>query len=283
MSDSKYTGSTLPTSSILLNWPAIDETEFAIGFLKSGIPSYQMDRVTNGHLKREIQVADAHPIAIAETMSEQPGAFQSRLPIIGVEQVHISPDALILGANQSPAYDVTEEFIQRIENIRPDNRMYPPEMPALLRNMLAKKAEKGEKLFVYMNSVIERTAIQISAWSASSESNRYIKKMLKSLMIEFYRGIQKYGVKPESYSMTPNLYNFDYGETLYGCELEIPFLMQNVNYIIDIGLTELKHFDIGMYDSSAPLYNAEHVAWFSVAGAMDRMRFGNEKVILEPR
>lgn len=279
----KYTGSTLPTSALLLNWPAIDETEFVIGFLKSGIPAYQLDRITNGHLKREIQVADAHPIAIAETMSEKAGEFQARLPLIGVEQVHISPDALILGTNQSQAYNVTEEFIARIEAIRPDNRMYPPELPTLLRTMLAEKAAKGQQLFVYMNSVIERTAVQISAWSSSSEANRYIKKMLKSLMIEFYRGIQKYGVKPESYSMTPNLYNFDYGETLYGCELEVPFLMQNVNYIIDIGLTELKHFDIGMYDSNAVLYDAEHIAWFTVAGAKDRMRFGNETVELEPR
>jgi len=281
--NTKYTGSTLPEASILLNWPAIDETEFVIGFLKSGIPSYQMDRITNGHMKRDIQVADAHPIAIAEAMSEKIGDFQSRLPLIGVEQVHVSPDSLILGANQSQAYEVSEEFVARIEAIRPDNRMYPPELPQLLRSMLAEKAKNGEKLYVYMNSVVERTAIQISAWSASAESNRYIKKMLKSLMIEFYRGIQKYGVKPEAYSMTPNLYNFDYGEILYGCEMEIPLLMQNVNYLIDISLTELKHFDIGIYDSQASLYDAQHVAWFTVAGAQDRLRFGDEEVELSPR
>lgn len=267
---------TLPETAILFNWAAIDEIEFAVSFLKQAQKAYRLDKVTNGHIKSDISISDIHPIAILETQKGD----QSRLPIIGVEQVQVSPDQMILGANQSAAYVVTSEFIDRLDAITPENRMFAPDFTAHLRSLLEERG--SNPLYVYRNTMIERTSLQISAWSQSSEANRYIKKFLKSVMIEFYRAIQKHQVKPEMYSMSPNLYNFDYGETIYGCELELPFLMPNANYIVDIGLTELRHFDIGMYDSDATLYNAEHVAWFTVAGAKDKLRFGNESVITEP-
>ncbi len=282
MDDSKRV-KTLPKSGILFNWPSFDEVQFTTEFLKSALPAYYLDKLSNGHIKREITVVDAHPIAVAETFNTQQGEFQSRLPLIGIEQLSVSPETLMLGANESAAYQVTEDWIAKIEEIPKSNRMFPDEFIQILRSHLAEKQAKNDKLYVFANSMIERTAIQISAYSASSEANRIIKKVLKSLMIEYYRGIQKFGVKPEMYSMQPNLYNFDYGETLYGCELEIPFLMRNTNYIIDIDLTELKHFDIGIYDSNASAYDAEHVAFFRVAGLPDKMRFGNEGVELIPR
>lgn len=270
---------TLPSTSLLFNWTQIDEIEFTTSFLKGAQKHYRLDKVTNGHIKKDITIGDIHPIAALESMKAEANA-QARLPMIGVEQVSVSPDQLILGSNQTAAYGVDEKFLGLLEAITPENRMFTQEFLDQIRSLLHERGEKP--LYIYRNSIIERTSLQISAWSQTTETNRYIKKFLKSVMIEFYRAIQKYGIKPEMYSMAPNLYNFDYGETIYGCELEIPFLMLNANYIIDIDLTEIKHFDIGIYDSNASLYDAEHVAWFTVAGAKDRLRYGGKEVITKP-
>lgn len=277
MNTEKLSLKTLPKNGIMFNWAAIDEIEFATAFFRDAQEAYKLPKITNGHIKANIPIVDMHPLAMLETMKGD----QAKLPIIGIEHVHTTPDQLILGNNQSAAYGVDETFIKMLEDITPENRMFTAELPAQLRSLLATRGDNNP-LYIFRNTMLERSSIQISAWSGASETNRYIKKFIKSVMIEFYRAIQKQQVKPEIYSLQPNLYNFDYGETLYGCELEMPFLMPNANYIVDIDLTELKHFDIGIYDSNAKLYDAEHVAWFSVAGLEDRMRIGKEAVILKP-
>lgn len=242
---------TLPTNSILINYPAIDEILFPQKFIKTNMRAYNLSELSNGHIPNAPTTIGAHPLAIlrgkTESGSSNADIVESTLPLIGFEQMTTSPESITLGVHPSKRYIVTPEFIQKLTDIPQDERMFSESVLTALSDAI----ENNDETLLTTNSIMKNTGSKISIWTKDYESTRLLKKSVDSLVIEFYRAIQKYGVKPQDYNLEPSLYNWDFGETLFGCEFNLPFIMRNMNYIVDLDLQLVKEFDIGIFETGS--------------------------------
>jgi len=246
---------TLEAGQILINYQLLDEVLFPQKFLRMGLAAFNLEKLTNGYMTKVPPIIGAHPLAVVrgaiDLGQSSSQVIDSKLPLLGVEQMSGSPEIIPLGLAQTQKYEVTPEFIEILRSVPVDERMYPLSLIDDIEQIAITKTENESKLLLYANSLIKRSGVRISAWSADFEVTRILKKTLESLMIEFYRAIQKYGIKPESYSIEPALYNFDIGEVLFGCEISLPYLIRNMNYLIDVDLVEIKEFDLAVFNSDS--------------------------------
>lgn len=247
--------------SIIINMQYIDEIIFPIKFFRAALSAYKLDEISNDHIPKEVPIIAAHPLAVLRGGDD----IESKLPMIGIEQMRTSPhNPLVLGVNQTKLYDLTIEFLAKLESVPKDERAFPGSLLENLKQLYKERnfnengsllpEEERKPMYVSANSIIKSTGTKISLWTAEIEATRILKKVFESALIEFYRSVQKYKVKPEPYVLEPNLYNFDYGQTLYGCEFSVPYNIMNMNYIINIDVDIIKNFDIGVFDSDSCMF-----------------------------
>ncbi len=236
-------------TQILINYQILDEVLFPQKFLKSALPFFNLEKLSNGHIRNVPTIIGAHPLAVlrgAEIKGESSRSIiDSKLPLIGVEQLQVKPQAITLGVHETKQYEVNENYLDMLENTPIDERVFPQELLDNLRSVYEQRIANDNKLFIQAHSIIKSTGTHISIWTASFESTRLLKKVIESLVIEFYRKIQEFGIKPEEYTLQPALYNFDIGEILFGAEFSLPFMIRNMNYLIDLSLEEVAEFEIG--------------------------------------
>jgi hypothetical protein len=262
---------TVPTGGILLNFPAIDETLLTIKFFKNNLKYMHLKELSNGQIQDVPPVIGAHPLAVVNNES----SLLSKLPMIGIEPITTIPEEIQIGVHPSDGFRVNQEWIDKLKNIPTDEKMFPDSLLENIQIIFDKRTTDGRNLYVHANSVIEEGGVQISLWSASYEQTRILRKVIKSLLIEFYRGIQKYGVKPSKYTLEPMLYSWsEAGDALYGSEFTLPFMTRNMNYIIDIELQEIKNVGVGVYG----LVDSETFLFFRPFDVEEGVLFGREEV-----
>ena len=243
---------------VLLNHQVIDEVLFPQKFLKSNLPFINLKELSHGHIQNVPPIIGAHPLAVLRGVSgdgsDVSGIIDSKLPLIGVEQMATRPEKITLGVHQTQKYALTQEFVDILEAVPHDERMFTQTMIDNIKTVMNERLslDPPQKLFMFANSYIKSTGTKISIWTATFEATHLLKKAIESLIIEFYRAIQEFGVKPQEFTLEPSLYNFDTtGEMLYGAEFSLPFFMRNMNYIIDIDMVEIQEFDFGVFETQS--------------------------------
>ena len=171
--------------------------------------------------------------------------------MMSVEHTISRPQQITLGTGETVRYAVADEFISRLKGIPKDERLFAPSKLEALEVIFKQRCAEKKPLYVFANSIISYDEIQLSLWSADKEVTRILRRLMKSLMIELYRAINAFKVKADDYEMTPSQYNMENGELLFGAELTIPLLSKNVNYIVDVKVSEVKEVAIGLYNSEA--------------------------------
>ena len=259
---------TLRKGQIVVNRQMFDEEFFVQSFLRNAINAYNIESITNGVIKNNLAIIGMHPIAALRSGATEAengflavkGGMDGKLPIIGVEQMTTGPhEQTPLGVSEKRKYTLDAKFLDDLEAMPFPEKIFPVDLIPHLRAELEKrcKNEDGtdkdpgeiDPILVSANAIIKRSGVHIHAWAATADSKRYLKRVIESSIIEFYRAIQKFGAKPEPYTMEPGQYNFEFGETLHGVEFTLPFILQNMNYLIDLDIQVIKNFDIGILDT----------------------------------
>jgi hypothetical protein len=268
---------TLPEHGLLFPYSPIDEAMFIRKFFVSAFDKMQLNKVTRGHVKKSPTVVGSHVLAVvrAEGKDGNFGNALAKLPMMGIEHTASSPGTIPLGVNETKRYEVDAGFIAMLAATPDDEKMFSDESLDVLKSVYAQRKAASSPLFVFANSVIERAEIQTSLWSADYEVTRKLKKIQKNLMIELYRAIKSYGVQPDAYQMTPSLYNMEYGDLLYGVDCTIPILFQNINYIVDVDVKEIKAVDIGIYNSQANVFTNSTLL-FQAVGSNTGLEFSDK-------
>lgn len=261
---------TMPTNGILINFPAIDEVIFTQKFLSNNLKFMHLKDLSNGQIENVPPVIGAHPLAVIGDDKNN----LAKLPMIGVEQTTGVPEEIQLGLHQSKKYAMTQEWLDKLGRIPTDERMFPQSLLDNIQRIYSDRKVNDVPLYLHANSVIEETGVQISAWTADYEQTRILKKVMKSLMIEFYRGIKAYGVHPLKYTLEPSLYSWTAGELLFGAEITLPFMMRNMNYIIDVDLQEIKGVDVGIFGSE----DGKSLLFFRPMDIEEGIMFGGKEV-----
>jgi len=239
--------------SYLLSWPAIDEIAFTIKYLKEAFAQIPLEELSGKKIKRVPDVIGAHPLVVVRSGD---GVNPSILPIIGVESVSARPEDIAFGVYPTESSPVTPELLEDWRNVPEGERLFLLSDIAAIEQEMQTRALAGNALYVKTHSLIEDVTMQISAWSADYEVTRLLKRVMRTILIEMYRGLHGRGAKPGLYEMMPNLYNFEFSETLFGFEVTIPLMYRIINYIIDTGENRINGVELAWYNEQTMAFDA---------------------------
>ncbi len=231
--------------SYLLSWPAIDEIAFTIKYLKDAYGQIPLDKLSGNKIKKVPDIIGAHPLVVVRSGD---GINSSILPIVGVESVSARPEDIGIGVYPTESAPVTQSLIDAWRGVPDEEKLFLQSDIDAIESEMILREQTGGHLYVKTHSLLEDVTMQISVWSADYEVTRLLKRVMRTILIEMYRILHSRGAKPGQYEMMPNLYNFEFGETLFGFEVTIPMMYRTINYIIDTGENVIKGVELARYN-----------------------------------
>jgi hypothetical protein len=230
---------------ILIAQQIINEVEYFIEGIKTEIVNYDLQGLSNNNLPSSVSVNDTHPLAMlyGAMVNSTTNDYTSMLPAIGVEHVDRKENNRKLLGDGKKLFEVTQEYIDSLKELTLKERL--AQAIIVSDNTIDKiqeaynnkhPEEEGAtqlKLKARQYTVINRDFLMISVWTLSPEVTRIIRRITESIIRKLEKQLTAIGVKDMNLSIKPNLYSYDFDQTLFGAEMSIDFLQASVETEID--------------------------------------------------
>lgn len=245
-------------NAILINVSGIEPQVFCVELLQSAMRYVDLASLSRGEIQGSMPVVSQHPLTVVqnENIVKEGDELKARskLPIVGVETSRISENEQTIGQSLSFS-PVNKEFIEFLKQRYKDSEILATDKQIkAVEDEYNTRQEQDRELYVETVNRMEQAVIQIACWSTQISINRFMQRFLRSMSLEFMRSMRQHGVMVSDFDVQPSLYNFDFGEILYGTEMTFTVTYRNINYLIDMTVEQIKNVDIGVYNTKSNLF-----------------------------
>lgn len=242
---------------------SVDEVDFFIKYLTENIANYDLHELTNENMGDIPNIIGAHPLAIEygnALNADEEGNYTSILPAIGVELIDDVDNSIQYLGSGHKMYEITQDLIDKIEGVDLEDRFNDGIVLSdsnLSKIQTEKDNKGGDKLWGKSLTYLMNQNVNISCWSDNWQITRILYVVIRSLLHSVKHELSKNGTMEGTLSGQGAIYNYDFNQTLYGCEFSLRFINNHRDTYVDSSVGTIKKIDesrFGEEDKSKPTF-----------------------------
>lgn len=226
----------------------LDEVQYFLDFLKNNIEKYKLSELTNKNCGDVPSINGVHPLALEYgnmLLSGDTENYTSILPAIGVELLDDNESRQLLG-NYFNVEELTQSYIDGIDLIPLKDRFEKGYLMSntVMQSVKDMKTAKGtDKLYSKTNLYIQEQSVAVSIWSQHFDITRILYMVVRSLLKRAKLDLSSNGIKNVIVNGQGAIYNYEFGQTLFGAEFQVLFYNAHKNFEVDDSIIEIKNID----------------------------------------
>lgn len=226
---------------------AVEPITYFLNYMENNIADYELHELTNGHMGDKPNFVEAHPLAMeygALLSAGDPDNYTSILPAVGIELLDDGENEKQLLGQGYRVEEITQAFVTTVAAIAMKDRLKDGIlMSDTIKDALqaAITAKAGEKLWSVTQQYLQTESVNISIWSNNTTVTRLVYNAIKAILKRAKLDLAtNYTVRNLSIKGQTALYNYEFGETLFGAEFSLTFMNSFKNIKVDTASTTIK-------------------------------------------
>jgi len=213
---------------------SIDPVEWMIAFLRTHIPDYHLSQITNKRISDNVNVVDAHPLAMemgALVSAGEAENYQTVLPCIGVELQSVPEDTKFIGGGNK-TYQIKQSLVDEIKaesmeqryidgDLVPDSTLQALE--GCLDALTQANPTNPSPLWADAIDAIFRPSLEVSVWSDDTQITRIVARFVRAILHRARKELKGKGIGL-TIDAQYGLYNFDFGRMLVGAQFTMTLI-----------------------------------------------------------
>lgn len=247
-----------------------------ISKLETVLEEYDLSQLTNENMNDKVEVLEAHPIARIGGMKPDQIDLSTLLPAIGVVMMSEDPaQRNVLGVGHASNVGLSKDKFTNVyksqttkERWRGGLLVSDTHIDEIDQYFINNPDE--EELPHEEKKLIRNTQAKISIWTHHPTITRILRHITRAVIIDLHRELGEVGFKILNFGGVGNLYNYEFGMTLYGFDWNITMFNVVANRKIDTEVIRIKEIEEAVTTLDPALDDEDSNPSFGVLGREDQ-------------